>query len=755
MKKIIALILALTMCLGMIVSVSAANPFTKKLALVKLIRAMFTKDENEYGIGELNDGVLTLYISPKGKSDADGTEKKPYASIDAAKMAIRGIDKSDLNGIDVVIGSGTYNITSTIEFTAEDSGTKNCPIRYIGEDGTLFSGGIAFDYTEFEKASGDMLLLFPEEVRDKLYMYDMSKLGYTPADIARMLTSQKYYNEIGVIAVDGKQMDLARYPNKEDGWIGISDGYHIDKDGNYVQGDWSNWGNKFATHTVIEYDEEHMDRILSWENTENLYVIGRYTFIWCPDDTGVTTFYSDRNEMLVPYSGAYFPREGGIFYVYNIPEELDVPGEYYVDENAILYYYPEENFETATFTYVTFAGNFITLNNAEFLTFENIVFDSARESGITGDANNITIENCIVRNVYRDGIHINGSNITVRGCEIAHVGKHALKVDGGDIATLTRSNNLFCNNYIHDWSTRGTMNWGIQTEGCGSTICHNDVGDSVDLGICACGPYHTVEYNYIYNTNQFFCDGGALNTHDRGFGTVLRYNVINGTGYASDFDVVGVAGIISDGTSGNEIYGNIVYNTTGASLLAAGADRDTVFHHNLCIKPGREALVMNCEYTQFCADRWNGEPAIVEDYLFSEIWVTAFPTLEGLHANWDPENPDDPTFFYAPVGNKAYNNYLVDDKAYETFPPLYDYKQNHVIDIEDHILTFSGENIETFSYALGNFEVYSSKRNKNPQTIGQALEKANAAVGVIMTPEQLEEVGRIGVDHGIGDMLIE
>ena len=114
MKRIIAFALALTMCLGMIVSVSAANPFTKKLALVKLIRAMFTKDENEYCIGELNDGVLTLYVSPKGKTGADGTEKSPYATIENARDAIRGIDKSTLNGIDVVIGSGTYHITFVI-----------------------------------------------------------------------------------------------------------------------------------------------------------------------------------------------------------------------------------------------------------------------------------------------------------------------------------------------------------------------------------------------------------------------------------------------------------------------------------------------------------------------------------------------------------------------------------------------------------------------------------------------------------------
>jgi len=755
MKRLIAFALALTMCLGMFVSVSAANPFAKKLALVKLIRAMFTKDDNEYSIGELNDGVLTLYVSPKGKADADGTEKNPYATIENARDAIRGIDKSDINGIDVIITSGTYNISETIVFTAEDSGTKTCPIRYIGEEGTLLSGGIAFDHTEFEKASGDTLLLFPEEVRDKLYMYDMGKLGYTPDDIAKMLQVGRYYNQIGVIYVDGKQMDLARYPNKEDGWIEIEGGYFLDKNGNYTENDGNNGGEDSAVQTIIEYGEEYMERVLSWKNREDLFVYGRYRFVWCHDETEVTTLYEDRDEMLLPFSGGYFPVPGGLLYFYNIPEELDVPGEYFVDDNAILYYYPEDGFESAKFTYPTLNEDFIHINGADWLTLEGITLESTKQSGIIAKADNLTIKNCRVINTFNMGIDCEGVGITVEDCEIAYIGEDALSVRGGNIETLTKSGNLICNNYVHDWSTRDVMCEGVLSEGCGSTVCHNDVGDSNDLGMSVRGPCHTVEYNYIYNTNRFFTDSGALGTLGRGYGTVLRYNVIIGTGYETDLDIVGVAGIISDGTSGNEIYGNIVYNTTGDSLLAAGLDRDTSFHHNLCIKPGREGLEFNTpEYAGFYNDEV-AAVANVESFLFSEIWQTAFPTLKGIHANYDPENPDDPMFFYAPVGNSVYKNYLIYDKAYETYPPDYDYKAGTFMEIEVHAEKFSGENIDGFAIQLGNLLQYSSKRNKDPLTIGEALEKANAAVGTIMTPEQLEEVGRIGVDHGIGDMLVE
>ncbi|MBE6617928.1 MAG: right-handed parallel beta-helix repeat-containing protein [Ruminococcaceae bacterium] len=759
MKRIIAFALVICMSLSMVVAVSAApsNSFTRTLNLVRLIRAIFAKDdETSHTYGELEDGILTIYVATNGKAGAEGTKNSPLPSIVAARDVIRDLDKSDFDGIDVIVKSGKYSITETITFTSEDSGTENCPVRYIGEEDTVFHGGVEFDHTAFEKASGATLDLFPEEVRDKLYMYDLGKLGYTADDIARMLKSNKYYNEIGFIYVDGEQMDLARYPNANEGWIGIDGGYFLDRNGEYTENNGNNGGEDYAVQTIIEYGDEHMERVLSWKNREDLFVRGHYKYIWCRDDTEVTEIYENRDEILLPFSGGYFPVENGLLFFYNIPEELDVPGEFYVDDNAILYYYPEDNFETAAFTTPVFKSDFINITHADYLTFENLTLDTTEGDGINFKGNYITITGCTIKNIYGNAVTGEGANILFEGNEVCYIGEHAVRIDGGDIPTLTKSNNVICNNYVHNWSTRDTMCWGIDVDGCGSTVCHNEVRDSTDLGVCASGPYHTVEYNLIYKTNQFFTDGGALNTHDRGYGTVLRYNVIIDTGVVTDLDIVGVAGIISDGTSGNEIYGNIVYNTTGDSLLAAGVDRDTVFHHNLCIKPGREGIEMNCpEYAQFYRDDWDRVPPAVEDYLYSDVWQNTFPTLKGIHDNYDPENPDDPMFFYAPVGNKAYNNYLFHDKAYETYPPSQNYKQGSLNDIEDHVERFSGEDIETFALEHGNVTSYSSRRNKNPITISEALKIANDAVGTIMTEEQLNEVGRIGVDHGIGNMLVE
>ena len=707
----------------------------------------------------LTSNVLTLYVSADGSGNsADGSREKPYAGIEEAKNAIRSMDKTGYTGIDVVLLGGIYHISNTIEFTEEDAGTKECPIRYLGENGATLSGGIMFDSSEFEKAGGDLLTLFPEEARDKLYMLDLGKFGYTGDDIESMLLQHKYYNAIGIINVNGAQMDLARYPNADEGWINIESGYFLDKDGNYTENDGNDGGEDCAVQTVIKYGEEHKERVLSWSNRDDLFVRGFYKFIWCRDDTEVTKLYEDSDTMLLPFSGGYFPVPGGLLFFYNIPEELDVPGEYYVDHNAILYYYPTEDFETSTFTMPQLEGPFVKILNADYLTFENITFETTKGDGIYFTADHLAIRNCTIRDIYHNAIIGEGNEIVLENNEVTEVGEDAINISGGDEATLTPSNNLIINNYVHKWSTRDTMCWGINVDGCGSTVSHNEVGDSSDLGVCASGPMHLVEYNYIYKTNQFFCDGGALNTHGNGYGTVLRYNVIEDTGFETELDIVGVAGIISDGTSGNTIYGNIIYNTTGHSLLMAGGHggRDTHIYNNLCIKPGREGYELNCP--TIADDIRNNEKVVhdIPEFLLSDIWQEKFPELKGIHGTFDPETYEsDPYFIYAPVNDMIYDNYLFLDKSYSNHLERFKNRAGNTQMIESGYLLFSEETIETFSQYGGNMTIYNSKRDKNHITLLEALNTANDSVGIIMTEEQLAMVGRAGIDYSIGEILVK
>jgi len=70
--------------------------------------------------------VKKIYISINGKDSNDGSFQKPYASFEAAQQAVRNIKRSGYAGsIEVIVRAGTYYLPQTIEFTAEDSGTKS------------------------------------------------------------------------------------------------------------------------------------------------------------------------------------------------------------------------------------------------------------------------------------------------------------------------------------------------------------------------------------------------------------------------------------------------------------------------------------------------------------------------------------------------------------------------------------------------------------------------------------------------------
>ncbi len=756
MKKIIALILALSMTLGMIVSVSADSPFVKRLNLVRLIRTMFSSNDEDYGIGEVKDGVLTVYVAANGKKDADGTKKNPFDTIESARDAIREINKSSLKGIDVVVGAGTYFITEAIALTAEDTGSEKCPVRYIGEDGATINGGTSFDYTLFEKASGDTLAMFPKDVQDKLYMLDLAKLGYTAEDIAKMKASQKYHEKAALINVDGEQMDLARYPNADEGWIEIESGYFLDSNGNVTKYTDNDKVDKElqAKETVIKYGDEHKERVLSWRYTEELYVRGHYRFVWARDDTKVTELYADSDEFRAPYSGGYEPVPQGLLFFYNIPEELDVPGEFYIDDNAVLYYYPKDNFETARFTIPLVEDCLLSITDVSYLTLENLIFESSLEHGITlENTDHVTVKGCTIRDIYEKGIEGTATNFLFTENEVCYIGNHGLLVEGGDEATLTRSNNLICNNYFHDWSTRSTMAFAISASGCGATVCHNEVANSTDLGIEIDGPLNTLEYNYVHDTCQFFCDGATVSVHGKAYGTVVRYNLVMNTGFESPLDIVGVQSYTADmDCLGADFYGNISYYSTGHGLSLAYS-RDSQVTNNLVIKAGRTAFQAICgEYHTDIIEGVVKEKKVTA-YMLSETWQTAFPELKGLHGRFNPDNHLDRMYIIAPANNVVKDNYYFNDKGYDTWLDSQQHMVGKLMDVENGYYGVS--EIEEISAANGNLTTYNSRRNNNPITIAEALTIANEAVGTVMTHEQLDEIGRIGVEYDLGAILVD
>ena len=741
MKKIIALVLALCMSLGMIVSVSAANPFVQRLNLVRLIRAMFSSDD-VYEIGEVKNGVLTVYVAVNGKKDADGTKKNP-TTLESARDAIREIDKTNLRGVDVVLTAGEYVLTETFSLTAEDSGTKDCPIRYIGEDGTKIIGGQAIKASDFTPATGSAVQYIPEEVRAAVVQLDLKKYGYTPEDVAKTLNTDAYTKKAIRLFSNGEMQTIARYPNIGEE-ITIIDGDMLDKDGNVTDNDGNQRPNDpdLAVTYVIYMDKEHIDRALTWHAPGKVFLNGYVDLLWRVDHTYILEIAAEDNMIEFNYPGTSAPAPGRTFYLYNIPEELDTPGEYYIDNDAILYYYPTEDFDSATLS-VPVVDKIINIKS-DYTTLENLTFETSGEDGIVIDADNVTVYSCTIRGIINNGIVSNGYNNVISTCHIHNIGAKGADIDGGDEATLTHGNNLFTNNYVHDFGilARG-YNGALSLGGCGNTASHNEMFGSEHMAIHWSGTRNVIEYNYIHDVCLRADDMGAI--YGGGIGMIdctVRYNYIQNVGIPLDdplgeiegYNYCGAHAVYWDMYNGhNNTYGNIIENVRGCGI-AMGNGKNCYVANNLFISCHHAVRMIAGVYNEaYFVEGGERMTHSYDSYVYNDIWVEAYPLLSTLIMDMKATTADDPLSWASPTGIVIKDNFFYGDRANTDSK-----KAVKDFELESHVINLNPDTIEYMDQSTGTLIVFNSKRNGMPD-IKEALETAYATTGI--TYEQFLEMG--------------
>src|SRR5205814_5879597 len=66
---------------------------------------------------------VTFFVSPTGSDNNSGTGAgSPFKTLTKAQSAVRAVDKSTSGPITVTLAGGVYRLSSTLTFTAVDSG---------------------------------------------------------------------------------------------------------------------------------------------------------------------------------------------------------------------------------------------------------------------------------------------------------------------------------------------------------------------------------------------------------------------------------------------------------------------------------------------------------------------------------------------------------------------------------------------------------------------------------------------------------
>lgn len=231
--------------------------------------------------------------------------------------------------------------------------TKDNPLTIRAEKNAKveFNGGIKLDAKKLKLVQDKSILnlLPPEKADGNLYMLDLKVEGISDFGIlkkhgfGRVVISpiEAFYNK--------KPLHLAQYPNKGEGVIDMGKVIDVGKPIAQKRGKRIVYGDlsKEEHFGIFTYENPRIDR---WVNTKDIWLYGIFSSGFCDDNLGVKEIDSKKKEIKLAdrhhyelKSGRKYISDKGEnwfdvatadlrgFVAYNLLEEADKDGEYFVD----------------------------------------------------------------------------------------------------------------------------------------------------------------------------------------------------------------------------------------------------------------------------------------------------------------------------------------------------------------------------------------------------------------------------------------
>ena len=621
---------------------------------------MAEKDKGETGWESPSSG-LTLFVSPDGSDSAPGSEAKPFASIERARDYLREMREKDgaalRLGARVKIREGTYLLEQNLIFSKQDSGTENAPIIYqsFPNERVSITGGPQFRLADFQPVSDpNVRERIPQAAVDRVRMLDLKArgvedfgslplYGHSMAFLEKMTEFKK-----GAIApelfFEESPLTLARWPNDDFAQVG-----QVVERGDAIRA----WmpdarGGMAMTQQYVPEEERNdppkgfafrfdRDRLSLWESANDLRLYGYWYHNWSDQSVEVDSIDAEAGIIRSLQPSGYTVKAGQRFYAYNLLEELDEPGEWYLDrETGILYLYPPEDNPEARIVLALTTGSLVGLDSVESFIFDGIEFGYTRGKAIQiKGGRNIVIRNSRITNVGDCAIQIRGGrNHLIDNNEVFNTGGSGITVEGGDLVNLISSDHLISNNHIYNFARiEKTYNPAIRLNGVGHVARNNEINRTAHMAINFSGNNHLIELNHIYDVARETDDMAAIYSGrswtDRG--TIIRHNLIRDvTGFQSGTHRV--SGVyMDDGISGITIEGNIFLNNAQGLMMNGGRDNASINNLFIDVENMARSTNMRQAFTTWAAMSWrtlneNFKKAPVQQ----PVWRERYTNLESL-----------------------------------------------------------------------------------------------------------------------------
>lgn len=493
----------------------------------------------------LSPDRANLYVATTGDDRNPGTEGKPFATISRAKSAVRDLRKRTTEPIRVVVRGGTYYLPEPLTFGPEDSGTAKAPVTYAaypGERVTL-SGGRKLDCRWEPYRNGIVQCSLQEVKQGGLYFTQLfvngkrqSRARYPNLDPQNPLVHGKgYINPAG--AIGGEVPSFHPDPNEDMTFSGEAPRGIVFDPATFTNKRWAR-----PEEAVIHIFQANYWGNLQWRLKEIDWA--KHT-IW---------FGKGAWQMGAKwYESPAIVDKRSRFYIENVFEELDAPGEWYLDPHqGILFYLPAEGVdlneslveapvlkEAVRFAGtqddpvhdITLEGFRIAHTSSTFLEEYDVpsLSDWAIHRGgsvFFEGARSCTIKACWFDAVGGNAVFMNNYNRAnvVTGCKFTESGDSAICFVGalGTTNGTQRDFPFECqatNNLIHDCGVFGKQIAGVYISRAKRiTVGHNLIYNLPRAGICiGDGTWggHVIEHNYIHDTVLETGDHGPFNAWGR------------------------------------------------------------------------------------------------------------------------------------------------------------------------------------------------------------------------------------------------
>lgn len=552
--------------------------------MTPLLRSLFVKSSffralsvlALFSCGIVSAHATELYVAPDGNDGWSGrldtpnaaATDGPFATLARARDEIRKLKTAaKIEGpLTVWVRGGDYALPQTFSLEAQDSGNAQSPITYRACQGErpLLIGGKPI--TGFVAHKG------------KILKTDLTAQGLKGADFRQLFCN-------------GERRPLARYPNFDPenpyggGWA-YADGKPVPMYAEIPGED------KRSLHYTAEDAR-------SWARPQEgeVFVFPRYN--WWNNIVRIKSIDPEKRMITLAGHCSYPIRPTDRYYVQGLFEELDAPGEWYLDQAAgILYFWPPDDVDPAKMTvYAPTLRTILQLNQTSHVAFRGFTVQCCSATAIVlRDTTQCLIAANTIRGVGDyggSGVAVNGgAGNGVVGNDIHDIGRDGIFLSGGDRITLTPAGNYADNNYIHHTGVYYKQGSGVILNGCGNRASHNLIHDGPRWGIGFSGNNLVIEYNHIRHVNLETADTGAVYTGGRDWlgsrGTVIRHNYFHdilGYGqengrWVSPHYAWGV--YLDDNTGGVDVIGNIVTRAV-RGLVHLHNGRDNLVENNIFV----------------------------------------------------------------------------------------------------------------------------------------------------------------------------